>query len=310
MKTLIVILGPTGVGKTETCLRVAEYFHIPIINADSRQIFKGLPIGTAAPTEAQQQRVRHYMVGHLDIEAYYNASMFENDVIELLPHLFQTSDIALLSGGSMMYIDAVCQGMGDLPTVPDDLRMLMKRRLQEEGLPALCDELQRLDPAYYEIVDKNNYRRVVHALEIIHLTGKTFTSLRTGEKKLRPFRIVKIGLNRPRNVLYDRINHRVDVMMQQGLLDEAKNHYSLRHYQSLNTVGYKEIFNYLDGVWSLQEAVERIKGNTRRYARKQLTWFKRDDTIRWFQLDDDHEDTIINDIIRFCEEQSQSGNCS
>ena len=150
----------------------------------------------------------------------------------------------------------------------------------------------------------------MHALEIIHLTGKTFTSLRTGEKKLRPFRIVKIGLNRPRNVLYDRINHRVDVMMQQGLLDEAKNHYSLRHCQSLNTVGYKEIFNYLDGVWSLQEAVERIKGNTRRYARKQLTWFKRDDTIRWFQLDDDHEDTIINDIIRFCEEQSQSGNCS
>ena len=301
MKTLIVILGPTGVGKTELCLRVAEYFHIPVINADSRQIYRGIPIGTAAPTPAQQVRVHHEMVEILDIGEYYNASMFENDVLSLLEKQFQHSDIALMSGGSMMYIDAVCDGMGDLPTVSDEERTTMKKRLAEEGLDALCEELRELDPEYYEIVDKKNYRRVIHALEIIHTTGQTFTSLRTGEKKERPFNIVKIGLNRDREELYERINKRVDAMMKDGLLDEAKRWYAHLDFQSLNTVGYKELFAYLDGVWSLEEAVERIKGNTRRYCRKQLTWFKRDDSIRWFNLtsDSSSSDDNTKEIIKY-----------
>ena len=309
MKTLLVILGPTGVGKTELCLRVAEYFHIPVINADSRQIYRGIPIGTATPTQEQQARVKHEMVEMLDIGEYYNASMFENDVLTLLEEHFKTHDLALMSGGSMMYIDAVCDGMGDLPTVSDEERTTMKRRFAEEGLEALCEELRELDPEYYEIVDKKNYRRVIHALEIIHTTGSTFTSLRTGEKKERPFNIVKIGLNRDRNELYDRINKRVDAMMRDGLLDEAKRWYPQRDFQSLNTVGYKELFSYFDGQWSLEEAVERIKGNTRRYCRKQLTWFKRDDSIRWFNLSDTNpsdgsssSDYNIKEIIKYITE--------
>ena len=309
MKTLLVILGPTGVGKTELCLRVAEYFHIPVINADSRQIYRGIPIGTATPTQEQQARVKHEMVEMLDIGEYYNASMFENDVLTLLEEHFKTNDLALMSGGSMMYIDAVCDGMGDLPTVSDEERTEMKRRYAEEGLEALCEELRELDPEYYEIVDKKNYRRVIHALEIIHTTGCTFTSLRTGEKKERPFNIVKIGLNRDRNELYDRINKRVDAMMNDGLLDEAKRWYAQREFQSLNTVGYKELFSFFDGQWSLEEAVERIKGNTRRYCRKQLTWFKRDESIRWFNLSDNNpsdgsssSDYNIKEIIKYITE--------
>jgi tRNA dimethylallyltransferase len=288
---------------------VAEYFHIPVINADSRQIYRGIPIGTATPTQEQQARVKHEMVEMLDIGEYYNASMFENDVLTLLEEHFKTHDLALMSGGSMMYIDAVCYGMGDLPKVSDEERTEMKRRYAEEGLEALCEELRQLDPEYYEIVDKKNYRRVIHALEIIHTTGCTFTSLRTGEKKERPFNIVKIGLNRDRNELYDRINKRVDAMMRDGLLDEAKRWYAQREFQSLNTVGYKELFAYLDGQWSLEEAVERIKGNTRRYCRKQLTWFKRDESIRWFNLSDNNpsdgsssSDYNIKEIIKYITE--------
>jgi tRNA dimethylallyltransferase len=288
---------------------VAEYFHIPVINADSRQIYRGIPIGTATPTQEQQARVKHEMVEMLDIGEYYNASMFENDVLSLLEEHFKTHDLALMSGGSMMYIDAVCDGMGDLPTVSDEERTEMKRRYAEEGLEALCEELRKLDPEYYEIVDKKNYRRVIHALEIIHTTGCTFTSLRTGEKKERPFNIVKIGLNRDRNELYERINRRVDAMMRDGLLDEAKRWYAQREFQSLNTVGYKELFAYLDGQWSLEEAVERIKGNTRRYCRKQLTWFKRDESICWFNLSDNNpsdgsssSDYNIKEIIKYITE--------
>ncbi len=296
MKNLVVILGPTGIGKTELSLSVAEYFHIPIINADSRQIYRGMPIGTAAPTSEQQQRVKHYMVEMLDMNEYYNASMYEEDVMRLLNKLFLESDLALMTGGSMMYIDAVCYGMGDLPTVKDDLRNEMKRRFAEEGLDSLCKELQQLDPEYYDIVDKHNYRRVIHALEIIHTTGTTFTSLRTGEKKKRDFNIIKIGLNRNREVLYQRINQRVDSMIEAGLLEEARTLYPNRHLNALNTVGYKELFNYFDGTWSLDEAIERIKGNTRRYCRKQLTWFKRDDSIKWFDLDRENTKEIIKYI--------------
>lgn len=281
-KKLIVITGPTAVGKTELCMDIARQLDIPIINADSRQLFRDLKIGTASPTLDQQQKVRHYFVGTLGLDDYYSASMYEQEVMALLGRLFQASDYALLTGGSMMYIDAVCNGIDDIPTVDDTTRATMKRRLAEEGLEALVAELGRLDPEHYDIVDRQNPRRVVHALEICHMTGRTYTSFRKAVKKQRPFSIIKIGLNRERDELYARINARVDRMMGEGLLDEAKSMLRYRHLNALNTVGYKELFNYLDGTWTLDEAVERIKGNTRRYARKQLTWFKRDGQIKWF----------------------------
>ena len=292
--TLIVILGPTGVGKTETCLRVAEYFHIPIINADSRQIFAELPIGTAAPTLEQQGRVKHFFVGNLHLEDYYSASMFEQDALAIIEHQLHEKGIALMSGGSMMYIDAVCNGIDDIPTVNDETRQTMKRRLQEEGLPALVEELRQLDPEHYQIVDKNNPRRVVHALEICHQTGKTYTSFRTNQIKKRPFHILKIGLNLPREELYDRINKRVDKMMEQGLEEEARKVYDKRHLNSLNTVGYRELFDFFDGHCTREEAIFKIKSNTRRYMRKQLTWFKKDEKIRWFSPDNIEE--ILNYI--------------
>ena len=285
-KQLIVVTGPTAVGKTALCIEMARRLGVPIINADSRQLYRQLQIGTAAPTASQMQSVRHYFVGTLSVGQYYSASMFEQEVMALLDELFKASDYALLTGGSMMYIDAVCNGIDDIPTVDDGIRALMKRRLAEEGLEALAEELRRLDPEHYETVDRQNPRRVVHALEICHMTGQTYTSFRKAQKKERPFGIVKIGLNRDRQELYERINRRVDQMMADGLLKEAEGLLAYRNENALNTVGYKELFNYFDGIWSLEEAVERIKGNTRRYARKQLTWFKRDPQMRWFHPDE------------------------
>ena len=274
---------------------LATHFGIPIINADSRQIYRELKIGTARPTEEQMQQIKHYFVGTLGLEDYYSASLFEQQVLELLSQLFQTHDYALMTGGSMMYIDAVCDGIDDIPTIDDETRALMKRRLDEEGLERLCEDLKKLDPEYYQMVDKQNPRRVVHALEICTMTGQTYTSFRRREKRERPFRIIKIGLNRPREELYARINQRVDEMMAGGLLEEVKTMYPRRSLNALNTVGYKELFDYIDGRWPLEEAVERIKGNTRRYARKQLTWYKKDDQIRWFHPDE--ITTIIDYII-------------
>jgi tRNA dimethylallyltransferase len=288
-KTLIVITGPTAVGKTDLCMEIAGRFDIPIINADSRQLFRELRIGTASPTPEQLAKVRHYFVGALNIGDYYSASMYEQDVMTLLGQLFKTSDYALLSGGSMMYIDAVCNGIDDIPTVDEKTRTLMKRRLAEEGLEKLVEELRRIDPEHYEVVDRQNPRRVVHALEICHMTGQTYTSFRKAEKKQRPFEIIKIGLNREREELYNRINSRVDSMMEQGLLKEAEEMLPYRQANALNTVGYKELFSYFDGIWELDEAVERIKGNTRRYARKQLTWFKRDQQMKWFHPDEQEQ---------------------
>lgn len=282
MASLIVITGPTAVGKTELCIDIAKYYGVPIINADSRQIYRELKIGTATPTEEQLKSVKHYFVGSISIDNYYNASMYEQDVLTLLDKQFKHSPIQLLTGGSMMYIDAICNGIDDIPTIREDIREEMKKRYANEGLEALCEDLRRLDPEHYEIVDKKNYRRVIHALEICYQTGKTYTSFRRQEKKQRPFKIIKIGLNREREELYHRINLRVDQMMTDGLLDEVQSLQSKRTNNALNTVGYKEMFTYLDGTWSLEEAVERIKGNTRRYARKQLTWFKRDEDMRWF----------------------------
>lgn len=283
MKTLVVITGPTAVGKTSLCLVLARRYNIPVINADSRQIYKEMKIGTAAPTEEEQRAVRHFFVNTLELNAYYNASMYEQDVLRLLDEeLFRESDIALLSGGSMMYIDAVCNGIDDIPTVDDETRLLLKRRYEEEGLERLCEELRILDPEHYAVVDRKNARRVIHALEICYMTGNTYTSYRVNAKKERPFNIVKIGINRPREEIYERINHRVDRMIESGLVDEARRLYGKRHLNALNTVGYKEMFDYFDGTFSLSEAIERIKGNTRRYARKQLTWFKRDEQMKWF----------------------------
>ena len=294
MNTLIVITGPTAVGKTQLTLELAKHYGIPVINADSRQIYKELKIGTASPTEEQLKQVRHYFVGSKSINEYYNASMYEQEVMQLLESLFTTSPVQILSGGSMMYIDAVCNGIDDIPTIREDIRTEMKRRYQEEGLEALCEDLKRLDPEHYETVDRQNYRRVIHALEICYQTGKTYTSFRKQTKKERPFKIIKIGLNRDREELYKRINQRVDDMMAQGLLDEARAMTPYREVNALNTVGYKELFDYMDERWSLEEAVERIKGNTRRYARKQLTWYKRDENIRWFHPDQQQE--ILNYI--------------
>ena len=299
MKTLFVILGPTGVGKTELCLTIAKHLKTPIVNADSRQIFAELPIGTCAPTPKQQSIVKHYFVGNHQLHDYYSAAKYEQDALSLLTRLFNGEedgiehDTALLSGGSMMYIDAVCKGIDEIPTVDNNTRELMKQRLASEGLEALVEELKQLDPEHWSIVDRNNPRRVVHALEICHMTGKTYTSFRTNSIKQRPFNIVKIGLNRPRDILYDRINQRVLTMMEQGLENEARKVYPLRHLNSLNTVGYKELFAYFDGLIPQEEAIRQIQSNTRQYMRKQLTWYKKDESITWFNPDN------IEDILKY-----------
>ena len=297
-KKLIVIVGPTGVGKTELCLQIAEHLNIPIVNADSRQIFSEIPIGTAAPTPEQQQRVKHYFVGNHHLEDYYSASLFEEDVMQLLTdNLFNTSDVALMSGGSMMYIDAVCNGIDDIPTIDDNTREWMKQRLETEGLPRLVEELKLLDPEHWKIVDRNNPRRVVHALEICHMTGKTYTSFRQNAKKQRPFDIIKIGLNRDREELDNRINARVLQMFDEGLVDEALAVYDKRGLNSLNTVGYKETFEYLDGLITIDQCIFNIQSNSRRYCRKQQTWFKRDKNIMWFHPDN------IKEIINYIDNQ-------
>ena len=297
MKTLIVIVGPTGVGKTALCLEVAERLGTFIINADSRQIFMDIPIGTAAPTAEEQKRVKHFFVGKLHINDYYNASMFENDVIKLLDKLFGEKDNIIMSGGSMMYVDAVCNGIDDIPSVNENIRQQVKSLYEADGPDIIKEKLKKLDPEYFEIVDKNNPKRVIHALEICLSTGKTYTSFRTNTKKERNFRIIKIGLNRDRDELYSRIDKRVDLMIENGLMEEAKQMYPHKELNSLNTVGYKELFNYFDGNCTLDEAIFKIKSNTHKYCRKQLTWFKRDKDIHWFNPDNVEE--IIKYIYSF-----------
>lgn len=286
-KTLIIITGPTGVGKTEATLRIAEHFNVPVINADSRQIFSEIPIGTAAPTAQQQRRVPHYFVGNHHLEDYYSASLYEQDVLNLINS--QDTSISLLSGGSMMYIDAVCKGIDDIPTIRPEIREEMMRRIELEGLEEMCNLLRKLDPEHWEIVDRKNPRRVLHALEICIQTKKTYTSFRSNTTKERPFNIIKIGLNRDRNELYDRINQRVLNMIDEGMIEEALRVYPKRTLNSLNTVGYKEMFEYLDGLTTLDEAIFKIQSNTRKYARKQLTWYKKDDNLQWFNPDNVEE---------------------
>jgi tRNA dimethylallyltransferase len=286
MKHLVVITGPTAVGKTALTLRLANHFHTPIVNADSRQMFRQIPVGTAAPTPEERAQAEHYFVGFLNLDQYYSASNFEDDALNTIEQIHRQNDVAIISGGSMMYIDAVCNGIDDIPTVNEQVREEVKKWYAERGLAPLLEYLKQKDPKHYEEVDRHNPRRVMHAVEICLQTGKPYSSFRTGEKKCRPFRIIKIGVNRPREELYQRINQRVDQMMEQGMMEEAKEYYTMRQLNSLNTVGYKELFNYMDGVWTLDTAVERIKSNTRRYARKQLTWFKRDPEMTWFHPED------------------------
>lgn len=284
--TLIVLIGPTGVGKTELSLAIAEKYHSAIISSDSRQLYSDLKIGTATPTPEQLERVKHYFVGTLRLTDYYSAAQFEAEALGKLEELFKQNPVEVMTGGSMMYVDAVCKGIDDIPTVDKETRDLLLRRYETEGLEQLCAELKLLDPEYYKIVDRKNHKRVIHALEICYMTGKTYTSFRTRSKKERPFHILKIGLFRDREELYDRINRRVDMMMEQGLLEEARAVYPYRQLNSLNTVGYKELFNYFDGTWTLPFAIEKIKQNSRIYSRKQMTWFKRDPDITWFHPDE------------------------
>lgn len=289
MSTLIVLIGPTGVGKTELSLRLAEHFRTSIVSSDSRQLYADLKIGTAAPTPEQLQRVPHHLIGTLKLTDYYSAAQYEQEALAILEKLVTTHDAVILTGGSMMYVDAICKGIDDIPTIDAETRELMLQKHETEGLDSLCAELRLIDPEYYKIVDLKNHKRVVHALEICYMTGKTYTSFRTQQKKERPFRIVKIGLTRDRAELYERINLRVDQMMADGLLEEARTVYPHRELNSLNTVGYKELFQYFDGNWELPFAIEKIKQNSRIYSRKQMTWFKRDEEIQWFHPEQEAE---------------------
>lgn len=286
-KTLIVLTGPTGVGKTDLSIHLAEHYGCSILNADSRQVYHDIPIGTAAPTAEEQQRVKHHFVGMLGLDAYYSAAQFEQDALAVLDAEFAQHDVALLSGGSMMYVDAVCHGIDDIPTIDEDTRSLLKDRLATEGLDKLTAELRLLDPEYYAQCDLKNHKRVVHALEVCYMTGRTFTSFRTGNKAQRPFRIIKIGLQRERPELFDRINARVGQMVEQGLLEEAESVLPFRTYNSLNTVGFKELFQYFDGDCTLDFALDKIRRNTRVYAKKQITWFKKDESVQWFHPDEE-----------------------
>ena len=280
--TLIVVTGPTGVGKTDIAIRLARVFGTEIISADSRQIYRDIPIGTAAPTPEQLAEVKHHFVGILGLDEYYSAAQFEEDVMRLLPELFVRSPYVVMCGGSMMYIDAVCKGIDNIPTISDGIRAAVAKRLADLGADAIREELKRLDPAYYEQVDLNNMKRVIHAVEICEQAGVPYSHLRTGVAKQRPFRIVKIGLTLPRAELFDRINRRVVKMIDSGLVEEARKVYPMRHLNSLNTVGYKELFAWMDGTMDYDTAVARIQKNTRVYAKKQLTWYAKDPSVQWF----------------------------
>lgn len=297
MKRLIVLLGPTGVGKTALSLNLAEHYLSPIISADSRQFFKGLEVGTAAPTTAQKKRVAHHLVGMLDVTDYYSASEFERDALNIIEDLHKSHDVLIATGGSMMYIDALCNGIDDVPTIDESLRKEVYELYEREGLEPIRAQLKVLDPDFYNEVDLKNYKRVIHALEVCLMTGKPYSSFRTQTKKERPFEIIKIGLTRDRAELYERINNRVDEMISSGLLEEAGRFYPQRHLNALNTVGYKELFKYLDGEWTLDFAIEKIKQSTRIYSRKQITWFKRDKEIHWINLSETSEDDALKKII-------------
>lgn len=287
--TLVVITGPTGVGKSDTAVWLARELNAEIISADSRQLYRDIPIGTAAPTAEQMAEVKHHFVGTLSLEEYYSAAQFEDDVMQLLPQLFARSPYVVMCGGSMMYVDAVCKGIDNIPTISDEIRREVVERFERDGAEAMREELRRLDPVYYNQVDLKNHKRVIHAVEICLQAERPYSELRTNSVKQRPFRIVKIGLNLPREQLFDRINRRVEKMIEAGLVDEARRFYPQRHLNSLNTVGYKELFAWMDGTMDYDTAVARIQKNTRVYAKKQLTWYAKDTDMHWFAPSDHQE---------------------
>lgn len=288
-KTLIVLLGPTGVGKTDLSIDIASSFRTSIVSCDSRQIYHEMKIGTAVPSEKQLAAVPHYFIRSLSVKEYYNSWQFEQQALERIHQLHQTNDVVLMTGGSMMYIDAVCKGIDDIPTIDPELRKQLMSRYEREGIESIRTQLESLDPEFYKQVDLNNAKRVLHAVEVCLMAGKPYSSLRTNVSKDRGFRIVKIGLIRDKEDLYDRINKRVDQMLEDGLLEEARQLYPYREYNALNTVGYKEWFDCFDGKIDEAEAIRLIKRNSRRYAKKQLSWFRRDTEIRWFHPGDRQE---------------------
>lgn len=284
-KRLVVIVGPTGSGKTDLSIRLAQHYGAPVLSTDSRQVYRGMEIGTAQPTAKQLQTVEHHFIGTHELKDCFNCGTFETEALALLGELFATHDHVIAVGGSGLYVRALCEGMDDLPQADEALRDDLMRRLQTEGLPALAEQLQGLDPTYYEVMDRQNPARVVRALEVCLQTGRPYSELRTGRRCKRPFRIVKIGVDLPREVVYDRIDCRVDRMLEDGLEAEARKLYPYRHLNALQTVGYRELFDYFDGRTTFDEAVTLIKRNTRRYAKRQLTWFRRDSEVRWFAPD-------------------------
>ena len=288
----MLILGPTGVGKTELSLRVAEHYGCPILSCDSRQIYRELPIGTAAPTAAECARVQHYFIGTHTLEQDYSAGQYERDALHLLEELFLRHEVVVMTGGSMLYADAVCHGLDELPTVPLPIRENVQRMYEQGGLEWLQGEVQRLDPRYWEEVDRRNPARLRHCIELSLTAGHPYSELRTRSSRQRPFRIIKVGLDRPREELYMRINKRVLQMMDDGLENEARAVYDRRQLNSLQTVGYKEIFAYMDGEYDRNRAIELIQQNTRHYAKRQLTWFRRDKEIHWLKADYEYEKNI------------------
>ena len=280
-KHLIVIVGPTGSGKSDLAIEIAERYAAPIISTDSRQFYRGIPIGTAQPDHEQLQRVEHHFIASHDLTQEFNCGAYETEALKRLEELYRKHDVVVAVGGSGLYIKALCEGMDTLPEADSSLREALAKRLHDEDLESLCDELRKRDPAYYEEVDRNNPARVLRALEVCITTGLPYSSMRTGEKHQRPFNIIKLGIDMERERLYERINRRVDVMMQMGLEQEARAVYHLRAHNSLQTVGYREMFDYFDGKISRDEAIELIKRNSRRYAKRQMTWFRRDEEIKW-----------------------------
>jgi tRNA dimethylallyltransferase len=294
MAVLIVLLGPTGIGKTDISIQLAKKYNAPIVSSDSRQFYRELKIGTAAPTEKETKEVEHFFIGSHSILDNYNAGQYEEDAINLLNELFKKHNVVLLVGGSMMYIDAVCNGLDEIPNVPTEIREFWQEEFKNKGLSHIQQELFRLDPKHYKEVDLKNPKRILHALEICLTTGNPYSDLRTGKKKKRNFEIIKIGLNKPRQELYEQINLRVDKMIEKGLMEEAKQYYPFKNLNTLNTVGYKELYAHFDGEITQQEAIDLIKKNTRNYAKRQLTWFNRDKEITWFHPKD--EENIFQTI--------------
>lgn len=295
MKTLVIVTGPTASGKTSLAIELAETLDTEIVSADSRQLFRGLPVGTAAPTPEELARVRHHLVGVLDLHDYYSAARFEEDALAILDRIWQRSDYAVMCGGSMMYIDAITKGIDQLPTISQEIRDYCLELYEKGGLPALHERLRQLDPAYLAVADLSNHRRLVHAIEICLQAGVPYSSLRTGQAKQRPFRIVKLAINHDRPTLFDRINRRVDLMIAEGLEEEARRVYPLRHLNSLNTVGYKELFAMMDGTMDRGTAIARIAKNTRVYAKKQLLWLSKDPDVKLL----DPAKPLLQQALRF-----------